>query len=278
MTPLAWAALGILTGLSALGCIIGFKKFVYFLSVGYGLSVVLIGAGIIVLSATGYFLPTGDIFTYILASILVLYGCRLSGFLIFREAKSASYRKVAENVAGSTEKKMPIFVKATIWIMVTILYIMQTSPVFFRVANGIYGDQTSMIFEIVGASVMVIGLLLETISDLTKSAAKKSNPHRFCDKGVYKYVRCPNYLGEILFWTGVLVSSINALVTWYQWVIAILGYILIVYVMLSGAKRLEGRQDKNYGEDPEYQAYIAKTPLISRLIPIKSMKKWNWIK
>lgn len=278
MTPLAWAALGILTGLSALGCIIGFKKFVYFLSVGYGLSVVLIGAGIIVLSATGYFLPTGDIFTYILASILILYGCRLSGFLIFREAKSASYRKVAEKVAGSTEKKMPIFVKATIWIMVTILYIMQTSPVFFRVANGIYGDQTSMIFEIVGASIMVIGLLLETISDLTKSAAKKLNPHRFCDRGVYKYVRCPNYLGEILFWTGVLVSSINALVTWYQWVIAILGYILIVYVMLSGAKRLEGRQDKNYGEDPEYQAYIAKTPLISRLIPIKSMKKWNWIK
>lgn len=278
MSNLAWIALAIITGLSALGCIIGFKKFVYFLSVGYGLSVVLIGIGIIVLSATGYFLPQADIFTYILSALLILYGCRLSGFLIFREAKSASYRKVAENVSGKAEKKMPIFVKATIWVMVTILYVMQTSPIFFRVANGVFSDTLSLVFEIVGGVIMVIGLSLETISDLTKSKAKKENPHRFCDKGVFKYVRCPNYLGEILFWTGVLTTSLNALNTWYQWVIAISGYLLIVYVMISGAKRLELRQAKNYGEDPEYQEYIKKTPIISRLIPIKSMKDWNWVK
>ena len=34
-----------------------------------------------------------------------------------------------------------------------------------------------------------------------------------------------------------------------------IGYIGIVFVMFSGARRLEIRQDKNYGEDKEYKKY-----------------------
>ncbi len=58
----------------------------------------------------------------------------------------------------------------------------------------------------------------------------------------------------------------------------ILGYILIVYVMVSGAKRLEIRQDKSYGDDPKYQEYKRKTPILMHLIPVKSIKNWKWIK
>ncbi len=103
-------------------------------------------------------------------------------------------------------------------------------------------------------------------------------PNRFCDTGLYKIVRCPNYLGEILFWTAVLISGFGALQGVVQWFIAILGYILLVYVMFSGAKRLEGRQNKNYGTDPEYQAYVENPPILLPLIPLYSLQKYNFIK
>jgi steroid 5-alpha reductase family enzyme len=60
-------------------------------------------------------------------------------------------------------------------------------------------------------------------------------------------------------------------------VIAAIGYIGIVYVMFSGARRLEIRQNKVYGEDPEYQAYIKKTPILLPFVPIYSVEKHTWL-
>ena len=167
---------------------------------------------------------------------------------------------------------MPIFVKATIWVCVSIMYVMQVSPVFYLAVNG---DHVN-IFAIIGTIIMAIAIVIESLSDKQKSAAKKINPHRFCDTGLYTIVRCPNYLGEVLFWTGVIISGIGA-VKGLQWIIALLGYILIVYVMLSGAKRLELRQNKNYGDNPEYQAYVKKTPILLPLVPLYSVEKYKWL-
>ena len=247
----------IILAVCALMCSIGFYKFVYFLSVGYGFAVT--GAGIAILLLYG---KTLSIWTILMCILFIIYGIRLGGFLLIREIKSASYRKTLDH-ATKSEKPMPVFVKATIWACVSVMYVLQVSPVFYRAANG----DTANIFAIIGTIIMAIAILIESQADKQKSAAKKLNPNRFCDTGLYTIVRCPNYLGEVLFWTGVLISGIGA-VKGLQWIIAILGYILIVYVMLSGAKRLELRQNKNYGNDPEYQTYVKKTPIIFPLIPL----------
>lgn len=170
---------------------------------------------------------------------------------------------------------MPIFVKAVIWVVVSLMYVAQISPVFYRFQNGNPGGAG---FAIAAAVIMAVALGIETLADRQKSNAKKINPNRFCDTGLYKIVRCPNYFGEILFWSGVLLSGVGALRGWVQWVVAVLGYILIVYVMFSGAKRLEKRQAKNYGRDPEYQAYVKKTPILLPGLPIYSLLKANFIK
>ena len=256
----------IILAVCALMCSIGFYKFVYFLSVGYGFAVT--GAGIAILLLYG---KTLSIWTILMCVLFVIYGIRLGGFLLIREIKSASYRKTLDH-ATKTEKPMPIFVKATIWVCVSVMYVLQVSPVFYRAANG----DTANIFAIIGTIIMAIAILIESLADKQKSAAKKLNPNRFCDTGLYTIVRCPNYLGEVLFWTGVLISGIGA-VKGLQWIIAILGYILIVYVMLSGAKRLELRQNKNYGDNPEYHAYVKKTPIIFPLIPLYHLENVKWI-
>ena len=92
-------------------------------------------------------------------------------------------------------------------------------------------------------------------------------------KGLYKIVRCPNYFGEILFWTGVFVSGITAYRRVGQWIMAILALIAIVYIMFNGAQRLEKRQNERYGNDPAYREYVNKTPIILPLIPIYHLNK-----
>lgn len=124
---------------------------------------------------------------------------------------------------------------------------------------------------------MALGILLETASDYTKNRFKKKHPRRFCDVGLFRLVRCPNYLGEVLIWTGVFVSGVTVLSGVFEWVIALSGYICIVYIMFGGARRLELRQNKNYGDDPEYQKYVKKTPILLPFIPLYSVAKYKWL-
>lgn len=262
-------------------CTIGFWKYVYFLSVGYGLSVAAIGLEMLIKYqfVMGIKLPW-----YIIVQLLlfIVYGIRLGGFLLVREIKNATYRKTLEEATktkSGSSNKLPLPVMICMWLSVAALYMIQTSPVYFRiqnniVANGLFTKGFSSVdyVAIAGICISAIGLLLETVADKQKSAAKKVNPKRFCDKGLFKMCRCPNYFGEIVFWAGVLVGSLNILSTWYQWVLAVFGFIAIVYTMLNGAKRLEKRQNASYGSDPEYQKYVKKTPIIFPLIPLYSLK------
>lgn len=261
-------------------CLIGFWKYIYFLSVGYGLSVAAIGFAMFIKYelADGLNLPWPILLQMVL---FMVYGIRLGGFLLARELKNASYRKTLEEAtktkSGSSDK-LPMPVMICMWIMVAALYVVQTCPVYFHIENyrAVYNLPNSFrdieVLTLIGAVISVAGIVLEAVSDAQKSAAKKVNPKRFCDKGLFRMCRCPNYFGEIVFWTGVVVSALNALNEWYQWVLAFVGYLAIIYIMLNGAKRLEKRQNASYGEDPEYQEYVKKTPIIFPLIPLYSLK------
>jgi steroid 5-alpha reductase family enzyme len=130
----------------------------------------------------------------------------------------------------------------------------------------------------VGLVLMVTGVLLEATADAQKNAAKKINPKRFVDTGVYRLVRCPNYLGERIIWTGSFVVCFGASCSWWQWLVAAVGYLGIVYVMFSGARRLELRQQETYGNNPQFRAYIKQRPLLIPLLPIYSLAKFKWLK
>jgi steroid 5-alpha reductase family enzyme len=124
---------------------------------------------------------------------------------------------------------------------------------------------------------MIIGLIIESLADLQKNKAKKVNPNRFVDTGLYKLVRCPNYLGEMLFWTGVFISGLASLNGIGQLIVCLIGYLGIIYVMFSGARRLEIRQNKNYGKDPEYKNYVKTVPILLPFITLYSVEKHKWL-
>jgi steroid 5-alpha reductase family enzyme len=124
---------------------------------------------------------------------------------------------------------------------------------------------------------MAIGVVTETTADVQKSLAKRENPHRFVDTGLYRIVRCPNYMGEMMFWTGVFITGIGSNIGAWQWIAAICGYLGIIYVMFGGARRLEMRQDREYKDDPDYWAYKNKTPIMIPFIPLYSVKEHKWL-
>ncbi|MDD5917840.1 MAG: DUF1295 domain-containing protein [bacterium] len=251
----------ILAVVSAILCSIGFYRFVWFMSVGYGLAVAGCGATLLI---TGLISGNFSIPYLLLCILLVVYGCRLGLFLLIREMKNAAYKKTLD----AQTKPVPIFVKVAMWLMMALLYPMQVSPVMYRLVNGSASDACAWI----GAVITLIGVVMEAVADKQKSAAKKVNPHMVAMDGLFKFCRCPNYFGEILVWTGCFISGLSVLKGW-QWAIAAFGYVCIVYIMFSGAKRLEIRQNKNYGDKQEYQKYASKTPILIPFIPLYHLVK-----
>ena len=263
---MGWEFLGLFFIVALAVCLVGFYKYVYFLSIGYGFAVLAIGVTMAIMGAMGIFniaLPH-----YILCALFVLYGFRLSGFLLIREIKNASYRKTLKEATGE-ESAMPIFVKVAIWVCVAALYVAQTSPVFFRLYNG--GEVSA--FTWVGIVICIGGIVLETIADNQKSEQKKKRPDMVATEGLYKMCRCPNYFGEIIFWTGIFVSSLDILSGIGQWLMAAISYVCIVYIMFNGAQRLEKRQMARYGKNKEYNDYANSTPIIIPLLPIYHLNK-----
>ena len=257
----------IILAVSLAAALVGFHNYIWFFSVGYGLAIAAIGAALAIGFRGSINLPE-----LLACIVLIVYGLRLSGYLLIREIKSSAYRKLL-NPEIERSKKMPAGAKITLWLVCGLLYELMTSPLYFRLHNGVPAD----IMLWIGIVVMVCGVILEATADLQKAAAKRKNSHRFVDTGLFRIVRCPNYLGELLIWTGMLLTGTTAMKGVLQWVLALLGYALIVWVMFSGARRLEIRQEKNYGNDPEYQKYVRTVPIILPFVPLYSVKKYKFL-
>ncbi len=269
---MGWGFLGIIFAVCAVLCAVGFYKFVYFLSIGYGFAVAGGGITVLILTLANGWSDGLVWLALIQCALFIAYGVRLSGFLLVRELKNVSFKKTdvaKDTLAKNNEKKMPAFVLATIWISVAVLYTAQVSPMFFR----FYNEAEDVVVPLVGAVISVLGLILESIADNQKSAQKKVRPDMVATEGLYKIVRCPNYLGEIIFWTGVFVSGVTAYAGFGQWLTAILAYVCIVFIMFNGAQRLEKRQMARYGDNEEYNTYANKTPIILPLLPIYHLNK-----
>lgn len=249
---------------------LGWIYFIYFFSIGYGFGVSALAVTMAILFKDVITIPTA-----LLCAVMFVFGCRLGLYLLTREKRSAEYKKIL--YGPDAAKKKPLFVVIMVWVFCALLYVGQVSPVAFYLANKAEGAQVNEIFPWIGAGMMALGVILEAVADAQKAAAKKVNPKRFVDTGVYRIVRCPNYLGELVIWTGSFIVCFGACCSWWQWVIAAIGYIGIVYVMFSGARRLEIRQNYSYGNDPEYQAYIKKTPILLPLLPIYSVERHKWL-
>lgn len=261
--PTAALPLFILTLLITL---IGFYRRVYFISIGYGFSIAAMSLAALVL-----FRHNLTLLLIIQAGLLIVYGARLGGFLLHRELTQTAYRKQLQEAdeRGNTNRGRDILV----WLGVSLLYVVMFSPSLFMLSTPAADFPAwSPIAQVIGLIIMAGGLLMEALADRQKSVFKTANPKSFCNVGLYQFVRCPNYLGEIMVWVGQWIASLPAYTSPLRVVFSLAGLVCIILIMMGSTKRLEESQDSRYGKLPEYQKYTKTVPVLFPFVPIYSLK------
>lgn len=118
--------------------------------------------------------------------------------------------------------------------------------------------------EACGILVWMIGFSIEVMADRQKRLFRQdpSQQGRFIETGLWARSRHPNYFGEIVLWIGIAILAWPAL---RGPALATLVSPVFVYVLLtriSGIPLLEARAERRWGKDPDYLAYVARTPLL----------------
>lgn len=120
-------------------------------------------------------------------------------------------------------------------------------------------------FAAVGLVVWAAGFATEVVADLPKSRfrADPANAGRFISTGLWSRSRHPNYLGEIVLWTGVAIVAVPVLSGWWQWVALVPPvFVAVLLTRISGVPLLERKADARWGHEPAYQHYTRTTPVL----------------
>jgi steroid 5-alpha reductase family enzyme len=260
------SVLPILLGLTLLITAVGFRRVVYFLSIGYAFAITAI-----TLAATLFFWNGLSFLTLLQSAALIFWGLRLGSFLVRREL-NPNYRKERDRV-DKEYGGIGLPAKVAIWLAVSGLYLMMVSPSLFSMDSPLRPTVLNGPGQILGLLGMIGGLVLEGLADRQKAAFKAQNPTTFCDLGLYRWVRCPNYLGEITFWVGNWIMGLGLYKSPVEWVISLAGLACIVFVMIGSTRRLERTQISRYGSRADYQHYAQTVPVLFPFISLYTLQK-----
>ena len=183
----------------------------------YGLSFILIA--IILLLINNSFYPS----QILLVGMITLWGIRLATYLFIRILKT----KKDKRFDGIREKFWKF---AQFWLLQAIsvwLIILPSSYVL-----GIQTDLAITNLGYLGVIIWAFGLIIETIADWQKFIFKiqRKNKNKKIKSGLWKYIKHPNYLGELMCWWGIFIYSIN----WQKGIswLTIIGPITITILLL----------------------------------------------
>ena len=200
--------------------------------------------------------------TVLLLAAILIYSVRLTAnFIIgFDSLSYIDWRyKMLHEKSG---KLYPIVNLLGICMFPTIVVYLCTLPTIVYANIGYF-----TLFDIIGISIVLIGVLLEFISDvqMKKFIKIRTSRSEVINIGLWKYSRHPNYLGEILIWFGVAaVLIITHYAYWYLFVGAIVNLLMFIFISIP----MEERHLKQYKEN--YDDYLKTT---SPLLILPNKKK-----
>lgn len=198
----------------------------------------------------------------VLSGLVAIWGLRLALFLLMRILQWGEDRRF-DKMRNNLGKLAFFWTIQAVWVWTV------TLPV--TIVNASHRNSSLQPADIIGWIMWAIGLVIEATADQQKLAFKNSpnNQGKWCDVGIWKYSRHPNYFGEILLWWGIFLASTPVLEN-SEWFV-ILGPIFITLLLLfvSGIPLLEVSADKKYGNVSAYRHYKRTTsPLILLPPPI----------
>ena len=198
---------------------------------------------------------TRDLRDWVLAVLVMVWAGRLGTFLFQRVRGAGEDRRFRQ-----AKQSFPLFfmfwtLQGT-WVFVTL------SCALAAISSQL-GSPIATPFWI-GLALWIAGFTIEVVADRQKSAfrADPANAQKFINTGIWAWSRHPNYFGEIVLWTGIAVIAIPDLIGWQYLTLISPLFVIVLLTFISGVRLLEARADKQWGDDPEYQAYKRSTPTL----------------
>jgi steroid 5-alpha reductase family enzyme len=133
------------------------------------------------------------------------------------------YRKIK----ADNPRFAQVHVFTGIMMMPTILVFLGTIPVWYM----LHSQPLNPILPLFGGLIIILGTTLEHCADSQMRRYKK-DPERgpYIDKGLWRYSRHPNYLGEILIWVGVFIAG---LINFHPFSLAGVVLIALLFIFIS---------------------------------------------
>lgn len=253
----------------------------FFISIftGSHLHLDLIGTGAFALAALPFLWSSVTHIRWASAAIF-LWGTKLALFLFYRATKVKHDARLTDVLAtpqGSFQ----------FWFITFVWNVMASLPYLI----GLNSDRESRLALVSGGLLYLAGLTIESLADIQKYLFKQqqsSAASQFCNVGLWKYSQHPNWFGNLLLWTGILVMNLPALIEplsalggndnevtsgillrlWSvrKLIVASLGPIFL-WLLFNGqatgsiTNAVELANAK-YGKNPEYAKYVTEVPLI----------------
>ena len=195
-----------------------------------------------------------NIRSILLTLLIIVWATRLGVFLLKRVKAAGSDGRFDDLKDFSTF--FMVWNLQALWITFTLL----SSLIIFTSNHS--GNLE--IYDYIGIITWISGLFIEVVADKQKSDFKNdiSNKNKFISTGLWKYSRHPNYLGEIILWTGITIIAIPLFSGWSWLGLISPAFVFIMLKFISGVRILENRADMKWGKDKEYLKYKNSTPEI----------------
>lgn len=203
--------------------------------------------------------------------LVVAWGLRLAVFLLLRILRWGEDRRF-DQTRSQVGKFAVFWTLQAVWVWTVSL------PVTVQNASSRAPGVGAR--DIAGWALYALGLAFEVVADQQKLRFKEDpgNKNRWCDAGVWRWSRHPNYFGEILLWWGIFVASTPVL-RGGQWaVVAGPVFITLVLLFLSGIPMLEQSADKKHGGSAEYRDYKNRTSVLFPFPPALFQRLPGWVK
>ena len=192
----------------------------------------------------------------IVSLLVVIWSLRLSIFLYSRIHRTGKDGRFDQLKTSPIRFLVPWTLQG-LWVFLTMIVVI--------VINSQADSASPLgIWDGIGLSIWILGFGIEIIADNQKTAFNKesNNQGKWIDSGLWSYSRHPNYLGEILLWTGIGIFGISCLTGLERvaWISPIFIYVLLTKI--SGIPILNKRALEKWGDNPKYQKYRDHTPAL----------------
>jgi steroid 5-alpha reductase family enzyme len=189
---------------------------------------------------------------WLVTALVTVWGVRLGAYLLWRNWRAGEdYRYQA--MRRHYGRHFWLVSLVVVFGLQAVLMWVISLPVQLAVAAAAPLDLG--LLDVVGTTLVIVGVALETIGDFQLARFKDDPANRghVMDRGLWRYTRHPNYFGDAVVWWGLYCF---ALATRHP--LAIVSPIVMTYLLtrLSGVPLLEKRLVRTR---PGYAEYVART-------------------